>query len=68
MTKTRLVQTNRFIVVVDVEAVIPEEDPTEVCYEPETVELLHEIEHRAECGDIDWLMAHGRVYKRVEAA
>ncbi len=66
--RTRFVQTDRFIVALDVDAVIPDEDPSEPCFEPATVELLKEVESRAKRGDRAWLMQHGRVYERVTAA
>jgi hypothetical protein len=66
--RTRFIQTDRFVVAVDVEAVIPEEDPSEPCFEPDTVELLRQVEKHAKQGDRPWLMQHGRVYERVTAA
>ena len=66
--RTRLVRTDRFVVAVEVEAVIPDADPSEPCYGPEVVELLREVEARARGGDIDWLKLHGKVYAPVEAA
>jgi hypothetical protein len=60
--RTRLVRTDRYVVAVDVEAVIPDADPSEACYESETVELLREVEARARAGDVEWLRRHGRVY------
>lgn len=66
--RTRFVHTDRFVVAVDVEAVVPDEDPSEACFEPETVALLREVELRARGGDKQWLMQHGRVYERVTAA
>lgn len=38
--QTRLVQTARFVVAVEVEAVVPPDDPSEPCDETETVQLL----------------------------
>lgn len=66
--RTRFVQTDRFVVALDVDAIIPDEDPSEPCYTPETVELIREVEQRARRGDKQWLMQHGRVYERVTAA
>ena len=66
--RTRLVRTDRFVVAVEVEAVIPDADPSEPCYGPEVVELLREVEARARGGDIDWLKRHGKVYEALEAA
>jgi hypothetical protein len=66
--RNRLVRTDRFIVVVEVEAVIPDADFSEPCYEPETVELLREVEARAKLGDVEWLKQHGKVYTALDAA
>ena len=66
--RTRLIRTDRFVVAVDVEAVIPDADPSEPCFEPQTVELLRQVELHAKNGDLDWLTSHGKVYRAVEAA
>jgi hypothetical protein len=66
--RTRLIQTDRFVVAVQVELVIPPDDPSEPCYEAETVQLLREVRQRAEDGDLIWLQKHGKVYEAVEAA
>jgi hypothetical protein len=66
--RTRLVRTDRYVVAVDVELVYPEDDPGEPCYEAETVELLREVEQRAEQGDVEWLAQRGKVYAAVDAA
>jgi hypothetical protein len=68
VTRKRLIQTDRLIVAVEVEMVIPESDPSEPCLESETVELLREVhEHAVEC-DIAWLKTKGKVYQLVDAA
>ena len=64
--RTRLVRTERFVVAVEVEAVIPDADPSEPCYEPETVELLRQVAEHAERGDVEWLRRHGKVYELLE--
>jgi hypothetical protein len=66
--RTRLIQTEKYVVAVDVEMVIPVDDPSEPCYESETVQFLKEVKERAENGDMDWLKQHGKVYAAVEAA
>ena len=66
--RTRLVRTDRFIVAVEVEAVIPDADPSEPCFEPSAVELLREVELHARQGDVEWLKQHGKVYTALEAA
>jgi hypothetical protein len=53
-------------VAVEVEMVIPPDDPSEPCYEAETVQFLKEVAQRAEQGDMDWLRQHGRLYELVE--
>ena len=66
--RTRVVRTDRYVVVVDVEAVIPDADPSEPCYEPATVELLRQIESHARSGDVGWLKQHGKVYAALDEA
>ena len=66
--RTRLVRTDRFVVAVEVEAVIPDAEPSEPCYEPAAVELLRQVEAHAKAGDVEWLQRHGKVYAAVEAA
>jgi hypothetical protein len=66
--RTRLIQTTKYVVALEVELVIPPDDPSEACYESETVELLKEAKQRAEAGDLAWLRQHGRVYAAVDAA
>ncbi len=66
--RTRLIATERFVVAVDVDMVIPLDDPTEPCYEAETIALLKEIKERAQRGEVEWLKQHGRVYEALEAA
>lgn len=66
--RTRLVRTERFIVAVEVEAIIPDADPSEPCFEASVVELLRQVEMHARSGDVEWLTRHGKVYAAVEAA
>lgn len=63
--KTRMIQRGRFVVVVEVELVIPQ-DSFEPCLEPDAVKFLKEVEERAERGDKSWLLKHGTVYELVE--
>lgn len=67
INRTRLVRTDRFVIAVDVQAVIPDADPSEPVYEPHVVELLREVEAHANIGDLPWLIQHGKVYASVEA-
>jgi len=64
----RLVQTEKYVVAVEVDMVIPADDPSEPCYESEAVQLLKEVKERAERGDVDWLTRKGKVYAAVGAA
>ena len=66
--RTRLIRTDQFVVAVEVDAVLPEDDRSEPCYESETVRLLQEIEEHAKRGDLQWLRQHGKVYQAVDAA
>jgi hypothetical protein len=66
--RTRLIQADKYVVAVVVEMVIPVDDPSEPCYESETVQLLREVKERAERGDVEWLKGKGKVYAVVEAA
>lgn len=68
LTRTRLIRTDRFVIAVDVEAIIPDADPSEPCYTPQTVQLLREIEAHAKADDVAWLRQHGKVYAAVETA
>ena len=64
--RIRLIQTDKFVVAVEVEMVIPVDDPSEPCYESETVQLLRDIKERAERGDVAWLTKRGKVYTAME--
>jgi len=66
--RQRLVQTDQYVVAVEVEMVIPADDPSEPCYEAETINLLREIKEHAERGDLAWLKRHGKVYTAAGAA
>jgi hypothetical protein len=66
--RARLIQTEKYVVAVEVEMVIPVDDPSEPCYEAETVQLLREIKEHAERGDVAWLARVGKVYAAVDAA
>jgi hypothetical protein len=63
--RTRLIERGRYVVAVEVEMVIPPDDPSEPCYESETVELLRQVEAHAERGDVAWLRQVGKVYELV---
>ncbi len=63
-----MVQTDNYVVVLMVEAVIPEDDPSEAVFEPAVVNFLKEVQEHAEAGDLEWLRQHGKVYEAVDAA
>ena len=65
--KMRFIQTDHYVVAVEVEMVIPTDDPSEPCYEPETVEFLRQVKLHAEQSDLAWLKARGKVYAAVAA-
>lgn len=65
---TRLIRTDELVVAVEVEMVIPDAEPSEPCYEAETVRLLREVEAHAQQGDIDWLTQRGKVYRALVPA
>jgi hypothetical protein len=66
--RTRLIQSENYVVAVEVEMVIPVDDPTEPCYESETIQLLRDIKDHADRGDVEWLRRRGKVYAAVGAA
>ena len=66
--RIRLVRTPRFVVAVEVEAVAPDEDRSEACFESETVRLLRDVQKHAERGDVRWLQRRGTVYRAIEVA
>ncbi|MFM7844652.1 MAG: hypothetical protein ACKOBW_04480 [Planctomycetota bacterium] len=66
--RTKLVQSEKYVVAVEIEMVIPDEDPSEPCLEPAVVEFLKQVKIHADQGDIAWLNQHGKVYEAKEAA
>ena len=50
--RTRLIQEGRYVVALEVEMVFPADDPTEPCYEAETVELVREVQARS--AEVSW--------------
>ncbi len=65
---TRWVHTHRYIVAVEVEGVIPADDPSDLCYEPWVTKLVKQVQERAEAGDVSWLRQHGRVFTAEQVA
>src|SRR5688572_28635023 len=66
--RTRLIQTDKYVVAVEVEMVVPADDPSEPCYESETIQFMREVKERAERGDVAWLSQQGKVYAALGAA
>lgn len=66
--RTRWVRTDRYVVAVDVDAIILDADPSEPVYGPEVGLLLKQVEDHAKAGEVDWLRRYGKVYAAVEAA
>jgi hypothetical protein len=46
--RTRLIQTEKYVVAMEVEMVVPVDDQSEPCYESETIQLLREVKEHAE--------------------
>jgi hypothetical protein len=66
--RTRLIQTEKYVIAVEVEMVVPTDDPSEPCYESETIELLRQIKEHADRQDLPWLTERGKVYAALDAA
>jgi hypothetical protein len=66
LKRTKYIHTNRYVIAVDVEMVVPTEDPSEPCLESETVEYLRELKSRAEAGEVEWLKTQGKVYEALD--
>lgn len=63
--RTKWISAGDVAVAVEVELVIPDADPSEPCYESETVERLREIQGFADRRELDRLRRHGKVYIAV---
>lgn len=66
LTRTKFIHTDRYVVAVDVEMVIPIDDPSEPCFESETIAFLQELKRRALAGEVDWLKTQGKVYEALD--
>ncbi len=55
------------VVRVEVEAVIPDADPTEPCLEPSTLQWLDQLQQLADEGDVEALAKVGEVFVRRSA-
>lgn len=64
---SRWIHGESCVVKVDVEAVLPVDDPSEPCLESETIEYLRIVRDHADRGDVEWLKGVGEVYAKVPA-
>lgn len=55
------------VVRVEVEAVIPDADPSEPCFEPPAVKWMDDLQRLADAGDADALSKFGEVFVRRSA-
>ena len=63
----RWVFGDRYIVQVEVDAILPEDEPTEPCLEPATLHHLDQIQQWINSGQLDELEKAGAVYIRQSA-
>lgn len=66
--RTRLIRSENYIVAVEVELVVLQDDPSEPCLESETVQFRRNVKEHADRGDLNWLTQNGKVYAAVNAA
>lgn len=55
------------VVRVEVEAVIPDADPSEPCFEPQAVKWMDDLQRLADAGDAEALSKFGEVFVRRSA-
>jgi hypothetical protein len=55
------------VVRVEVDAIIPDADPSEPCLEPQTIRLLDDLQNKADQGLVNELAKVGDVYVRRSA-
>jgi hypothetical protein len=67
VTEVRWIHAGPCVVRVEVEAVVLKDDPSEPCFEPNTVAFLRKVHEHAEAGDAEWLKKVGDVYVRLSA-
>jgi hypothetical protein len=64
----RWIHARPCVVRVEVDAIIPDADPSEPCLEPQTVRYLDDLQRKADAGMVDELSKIGDVYVRQSAA
>jgi len=67
MKLTRWIHSGPCVLRVEVDAVIPDADPSEPCLEPDTVRLLDRLQQLADEGRVEELERYGEVYIRRSA-
>lgn len=67
MKVPKWVHADSCVVHVEVDAIIPADDPTEPCLEPGVLRWLDHLQTLADAGDVDELGKHGTVYVRQPA-
>jgi len=65
LKRRRLVQGGRLVAAVEVEMVIPPDDPSEPCYKAEPVQFLRSVAEHAARDDKPWLQQRGKVYELI---
>ncbi|MCL2640289.1 MAG: hypothetical protein FWD53_05545 [Phycisphaerales bacterium] len=61
------IQGDNFVVRVVVDAIIPDFDPSELCYEPEAIRFMDDVQEKANRGLIAELKKVGEVYIKQTA-
>ncbi|HVS73149.1 MAG TPA: hypothetical protein VHQ47_17980 [Phycisphaerae bacterium] len=64
----RWIHARPCVVRVEVDAIIPDEDPAEPCLEPQTIRYLDDLQIKADRGLVHELAQYGDVYVRQSAA
>ncbi|MGA2583937.1 MAG: hypothetical protein ABSG31_11715 [Tepidisphaeraceae bacterium] len=63
----RWIHASACVVRVQVDAIIPDADPSEPCLEPQTIQFLDDLQNKADRGLINELASVGDVYVRRSA-
>ena len=61
------IHEQRCVVRVEVEAIIPDEDPSEPCFEPAAVKWMDRLQQLADEGNVAELAKAGQIYVRQSA-
>lgn len=64
---TKWIHGRHCVVRIEVDAVVPDADPSEPCLEPPILRWLDEVQAKADAGDVEWLEKVGVVYVRRSA-